>query len=152
MPLTIASSHFWTPPGIIWEEIFPNIQSEPPLAKLEAVSSCPIASYSGEETDSHLTATSFQVVVESNKISSEPPLVQGSKKKKRNLLPLGRLYNLCGNIWRYFPAAELYKHFINLEDILILKTTVFVLISNQSLQWLFPPNSKLYCSVIFYPH
>ncbi|KAK4828653.1 hypothetical protein QYF61_000301 [Mycteria americana] len=42
------------------EEIFPNIQSKPPLAQLEAISSRPIACYLGEETDPHLATTSFQ--------------------------------------------------------------------------------------------
>ncbi|KAK4816629.1 hypothetical protein QYF61_019328 [Mycteria americana] len=42
------------------EEIFPNIQSKPPLAQLEAISSCPITCYMGEETDPHLSTTSFQ--------------------------------------------------------------------------------------------
>ncbi|KAK4820046.1 hypothetical protein QYF61_017892 [Mycteria americana] len=36
---------------------FPNIQSKPPLAQLEAISSCPIACYLGEETDPHLLTT-----------------------------------------------------------------------------------------------
>ncbi|KAK4826255.1 hypothetical protein QYF61_006702 [Mycteria americana] len=39
---------------------FPNIQSNPPLAQLEAISSCPITCYLGEETDPHLATTSFQ--------------------------------------------------------------------------------------------
>ncbi|KAK4810953.1 hypothetical protein QYF61_013361 [Mycteria americana] len=42
------------------EEKFPNIQSKPPLAQLEAISSCPIACYLGEETDTQLSTTSFQ--------------------------------------------------------------------------------------------
>ncbi|KAK4808466.1 hypothetical protein QYF61_005783 [Mycteria americana] len=46
---------------------FPNIQSKPPLAQLEAISSCPITCYLGEETDPHLSTTSFQ---------SLPPLKQ----------------------------------------------------------------------------
>ncbi|KAK4818570.1 hypothetical protein QYF61_014706 [Mycteria americana] len=33
------------------EEKFPHIQSKPPLAQLEAISSCPITCYLGEETD-----------------------------------------------------------------------------------------------------
>ncbi|KAK4811283.1 hypothetical protein QYF61_023335 [Mycteria americana] len=41
---------------------FPNIQSKPPLAQLEAISSCPITCYLGEETDPHLSTTSFQCV------------------------------------------------------------------------------------------
>ncbi|KAK4829404.1 hypothetical protein QYF61_003885 [Mycteria americana] len=39
---------------------FPNIQSKPPLAQLEAISSRPITCYLGEETDPHLSTTSFQ--------------------------------------------------------------------------------------------
>ncbi|KAK4814202.1 hypothetical protein QYF61_012439 [Mycteria americana] len=39
---------------------FPNIQSQPPLAQLEDISSCPITCYLGEETDPHLSTTSFQ--------------------------------------------------------------------------------------------
>ncbi|KAK4819038.1 hypothetical protein QYF61_024403 [Mycteria americana] len=42
------------------EEIFPNTQSKPPLAQLEAISSCPITCHLGEETDPHLSTTSFQ--------------------------------------------------------------------------------------------
>ena len=34
----------------------------------EAIASCPITSYLGEETNIFLTKTSFQVVVESNKV------------------------------------------------------------------------------------
>ncbi|KAK4828564.1 hypothetical protein QYF61_027533 [Mycteria americana] len=61
------------------EEIFPNTQSEPPLAQLEAISSCPMACYLAEETDPHLTITSFQVVVESNKVSLEPCFLQAKQ-------------------------------------------------------------------------
>ena len=55
-------------------EIFPNIQPEPPLAQLETILSSPITSYMGEEADPHLTIISFQVVVESSKVTAEPPL------------------------------------------------------------------------------
>ena len=58
------------------EEIFPNVLSKPLMAQLEAVSSHPITWYLGEETDTHLATTSFQVVVESNKVFSEPPFLQ----------------------------------------------------------------------------
>jgi len=49
------------------EDVFPNTQSKPPLTQLEAISSCPIASYLGEETNTCLTTT-FYVVVESKKV------------------------------------------------------------------------------------
>jgi len=57
------------------KEIYPNIESKSPLTQLEAVASHPIASYLGEETSTHLTTTSFQVVVENNKIPPQPPLL-----------------------------------------------------------------------------
>ncbi|KAK4832342.1 hypothetical protein QYF61_021871 [Mycteria americana] len=60
---------------------FPNIQSKPPLAQLEAFSSCPITCYLGEETDPHLSTTSFQVVVESDKVSPEPPFLQAKQSQ-----------------------------------------------------------------------
>ncbi|KAK4806798.1 hypothetical protein QYF61_005594 [Mycteria americana] len=41
---------------------FPNIQSKPPLAQLEAIFSHPITCYLGEETDPHLSTTSFQTL------------------------------------------------------------------------------------------
>ena len=51
------------------KEIFPNIQSKPPLTQPEAIASSPIARDLGEETKIHLTTTSFQVVVVSDKVS-----------------------------------------------------------------------------------
>ena len=46
------------------EEIFPNIQLEPPLVQLETIPSSRIASYVGEEAEPHLTTTLFQVIVD----------------------------------------------------------------------------------------
>ncbi|KAK4819569.1 hypothetical protein QYF61_007080, partial [Mycteria americana] len=68
------------------EEKFPNIQSKPPLAQLEAISSCPMACYLGEETDPHLSTTSFQVVVESNEVSPQPPFLQAKQSQLPQLL------------------------------------------------------------------
>ncbi|KAK4827199.1 hypothetical protein QYF61_015227, partial [Mycteria americana] len=81
------------------EEKFPNIQSKPPLAQLEAISSCPITCYLGEETNPHLSTTSFQVVEESDKVSPQPPFLQA----KQSQLPqpllirllLQTLHQLC---------------------------------------------------------
>ncbi|KAJ7402496.1 hypothetical protein BTVI_85910 [Pitangus sulphuratus] len=41
------------------EEIHPDVQPEPPLAQLEAISSCPVAGYL-EVVDPHLVKPSFQ--------------------------------------------------------------------------------------------
>ena len=46
------------------KEFFPNFQSKPPLMQLEAIASRPITSYLGEGTNTCLTTTSSQVVVE----------------------------------------------------------------------------------------
>ena len=43
----------------------PNVQPESSLAQLEAITSCPVTSYMGEEANPHLATTSFQGVVES---------------------------------------------------------------------------------------
>ena len=55
------------------KEIFPIIQSKPPLMQLEAIASHSITSYLGEETNTCLTTTSFQVAVESNKVPPQRP-------------------------------------------------------------------------------
>jgi len=68
------------------EDIFPNIQSKPPLTQLQAVSSCPVASYLVEETDIHLATTSFQVAVEINKVSPQSPLLQAKQSQFRQPL------------------------------------------------------------------
>ena len=54
--------------------------------KLEVISSCLIACYLGEETDTHLATTSFQVVVESDKVSPEPPFLQTKQPQFPQLL------------------------------------------------------------------
>ena len=41
--------------------------------QLEAIASRPTASYLGEETNTCLTTTSFQEVVESDKVPPQPP-------------------------------------------------------------------------------
>ncbi|KAK4827485.1 hypothetical protein QYF61_018785 [Mycteria americana] len=63
------------------EEKFPNIQSKPPPPQLEAISSCPMACYLGEETDPHLSTTSFQAVVESDEVSPQPPFLQAKQSQ-----------------------------------------------------------------------
>ncbi|KAK4819936.1 hypothetical protein QYF61_015557 [Mycteria americana] len=67
---------------------FPNIQSKPPLVQLEAISSCPITCYLGEETNPHLSTASFQAVVESNKVSPQPPFLQAKQPQFPQPLPI----------------------------------------------------------------
>ena len=57
------------------EVVFPNVQPESSLMQREAIPSRPITSHMREEADPQLTTTSLQVAIESNKVSSEPPLL-----------------------------------------------------------------------------
>ncbi|KAK4833077.1 hypothetical protein QYF61_027739 [Mycteria americana] len=49
------------------------------LSLVQAISSHPITCYLGEETDPHLSTTSFQGVVESDKVSPQPPFLQAKQ-------------------------------------------------------------------------
>jgi len=90
------------------EDFFPNIQPEPLLVQLKLITSCPIASYLGEETNSPSPATtSFQVVVESDEVSPELLLLQ----TKESQLPwpllirlvLHTLQQLC------WPSLDMFQ-------------------------------------------
>ncbi|KAK4817052.1 hypothetical protein QYF61_026360 [Mycteria americana] len=83
---------------------FPNIQSKPPLVQLEAISSCPITCYLGEEKDPHLSTTSFQAVVESNKVSPQPPFLQA----KQSQLPQPLLIRLLLQTLHQLRCPSLY--------------------------------------------
>jgi len=65
--------------------MFPNIQPEPHWAQLIISSYC---CYLGEEANPHLTTASFQAVVESNKVSPEPPLPQTEQSQFLQPFPI----------------------------------------------------------------
>ncbi|KAK4812409.1 hypothetical protein QYF61_019643 [Mycteria americana] len=67
---------------------FPNIQSKPLLVQLEAIASRPITCYLGEETNPHLATASFQGVVESDKVSPQPPFPQAKQPQFPQPLPI----------------------------------------------------------------
>lgn len=56
------------PQKLFAERIFPSVQSEPSLGQLEAISSCPVI---GCLPDPHLPTTSFQPLVENNRVTSK---------------------------------------------------------------------------------
>ena len=62
--------------SLFGEEIFPNIQPEPPLVQLEAIPSHSITSYVGKEANPHHTTTSFLVVVERDEVPAEHSFLQ----------------------------------------------------------------------------
>ncbi|KAJ7399053.1 Solute carrier family 35 member F1 [Pitangus sulphuratus] len=81
------------------EEIFPNDQSKPLLAQLEAISSCPISCNLGEETNPHLTTTTafFRLgLVCKLTEGALDPLVQITDKREENLLAI-----LKRRWWKY---------------------------------------------------
>ncbi|KAK4817921.1 hypothetical protein QYF61_002762 [Mycteria americana] len=89
------------------EAKFPNIQSKPPLAQLEAISSRPIACYLGEETDPHLSTASFQAVAESDEVSPQPPFLQA----KQSQLPQPLLISLVLQTLHqlHCPSLEMFQ-------------------------------------------
>lgn len=62
-PGTVTQPLLWAacamPDNPLSEDIFLYIQSKPHLVQLEAISSCPILCYLGEETAAHLTTHSL---------------------------------------------------------------------------------------------
>lgn len=81
------------------KEVFPNRQFKLPLTEPEIISLCPIQQdepswlalqkfYSLEEADLHLTITSLQAIVESNKVSPEPSFLQTKPLQLPQLLLL----------------------------------------------------------------
>ena len=66
------------------------MQTKPSLAQPEAVPSCLIVCYLGEETNTHLVTTSFQVVVERDEVSPQPSFLQ----TKQSLFPQPLLVRL----------------------------------------------------------
>ncbi|KAK4810753.1 hypothetical protein QYF61_007727 [Mycteria americana] len=98
------------------EEKFPNIQSKPPLAQLEAISSCPITCYLGEETDPHLSTTSFQVAVESIKVSHQPPFLQAKQSQLPQLLLIRLLLQTLHQL--RCPSLDTLQH---LNVLLVLR-------------------------------
>jgi len=62
--------------ALLVKKILPNIQSKPSLVQLETIYCCPITCFLGKETDTHLAAASFWVVVESNKVPPQSLFLQ----------------------------------------------------------------------------
>ena len=92
------------------EEVFYNIQPECHLVHLEAIPSRCIASYTGEESDSHLTIG--QVTVESNKVIPAPPLLQTKQPQFSQplliRLVLHILYSSVALLWTNSRASMAY--------------------------------------------
>jgi len=94
-----------TPDHSFSEEIFPNIQLKPPLKQLEAIASRPITGYLGEETNTCLNTTSFQVVVESDKVPPQP-LLQTKQPQFSQLLLVRLLVGTRVVLQVFFPPAD----------------------------------------------
>ncbi|KFV76056.1 Calcyphosin-2, partial [Dryobates pubescens] len=73
-------------------ELFSNIQPESPLVQPETVSSCSGTACLGEETNIRLSTTSLQVVVESNKVTPESPLLQAKQPQLPQPLLVGLMF------------------------------------------------------------
>ncbi|KAJ7414114.1 hypothetical protein WISP_86616 [Willisornis vidua] len=63
------------------KEFLSDIQTKLSLTELKPVLSCSTVGCVREETNPHLATTTFQVVVESDKVSPEPPLLQAKQSQ-----------------------------------------------------------------------
>ena len=70
------------------EESFPDIQPEPPLAQLEAITSHHIVVTWENRLTSTSPQTSFQEVGETDKVSPDPPLLQTIQSQFPQPLPV----------------------------------------------------------------
>ncbi|KAK4818808.1 hypothetical protein QYF61_019737 [Mycteria americana] len=95
------------------EEKFPNIQSKPPLAQLEAISSRPITCYLEGETDPHLSTTSFQAVVECNKTLHQLrcPSLHTLQHLNVSLVVGGPKLNTVFEVWPHQCRVQGHDHF-----------------------------------------
>ncbi|KAK4816514.1 hypothetical protein QYF61_017614 [Mycteria americana] len=84
------------------EEKFPNIQSKPPLVQLEAISSCPVTCYLGEETDPHLSTTSFQL---------RCPSLDTLQHLNVSLVVRGPKLNTVFEVWPHHCRVQGHDHF-----------------------------------------
>ena len=80
--------------------------------QLEAIPSSPITSYTREEADPQLTTTSLQVVIESNKVSPEPPLLQTEQSQLPQPLPirlvLQALHSFTALLWNTLQGLDVF--------------------------------------------
>ena len=58
------------------KEVFPYIQPKLTLVQLKAISPRPVTCHQQEETNPALAVSTFQILEESNKVSSQPPFPQ----------------------------------------------------------------------------
>ncbi|KAK4814368.1 LOW QUALITY PROTEIN: hypothetical protein QYF61_017781 [Mycteria americana] len=86
---------------------FPNIQSKPPLAQLEAISSCPIICYLGEETEPP-PLYNLLSVVESDKVSPQPPFLQAKQPQFPQSLLIRLLLQTLHQL--HCPSLDMLQH------------------------------------------
>jgi len=77
------------------KEVFPGIQPKSPPVQLEAISSHPVTCHQGEETNPALTAITFQVFEESNKVSPQPFLPQTKQPQFLQSFLIGHILQPC---------------------------------------------------------
>lgn len=66
-------------PGKFSLEILPDVQHEYALAQFEIMPSCSLTIFLGEEAHPHMATLSFQAVLESDKVTHEPPFLQAKQ-------------------------------------------------------------------------
>ncbi|KAF4804897.1 hypothetical protein TURU_003799 [Turdus rufiventris] len=92
----------------------PNIQPLSSLAQLETMSSGSVSCCLVKETDPHLTTTTFQEVVESDKVTPESPFLQAKQPQPPQLFLIGlrfqALHQPCCLLW---TGSSISTSFLN---------------------------------------
>ncbi|KAK4814367.1 LOW QUALITY PROTEIN: hypothetical protein QYF61_017780 [Mycteria americana] len=86
---------------------FPNIQSKPPLVQLEAISSCPITCYLGEETEPP-PLYNLLSVVESDEVSPQPLLLQAKQPQFPQSVLIRLLLQTLHQL--HCPSLDMLQH------------------------------------------
>jgi len=86
------------------EQFFPNIQPESLLAQAEAIPSSSTTSYLGEEAKPHFATVFFQAIVESSKVSPEPPLLQTQQSQLPQTIPIRLVLQTPHQL--HFPSLD----------------------------------------------
>ena len=90
-------------------EIFPEVQSEPPLVRLCVIPSCSILSYQGEEIRTSVSVSPLREVVWSNEAASWPPCLQAQIRKCPQPLLIGQTFQPPWDAFKYLNTLQIVE-------------------------------------------
>ncbi|RMC18685.1 hypothetical protein DUI87_04581 [Hirundo rustica rustica] len=101
-------------------DFFPNIQSKPPTAHPEAISSTSVNCYLEKENKLHLDTISLQVKTESDEVSPETPFLQAESSQFPQLFPMGLVLQTFHQ--PCYPSVDTLQHLNVSAELSVYKT------------------------------